>query len=1297
MRNCTVNYRGGANSRAGTSFVGFSKQTGRAYPPRVVQFDFSIDQGLALEFGHQYMRVILNGAFVTKTPFPIGNITQANPATFTAGGFGVFSATANLGAVTRSYAPGDLVTLAGGTFSEAAVLAVATTQLVSIRARARGDGYAVNDTITLAGGTFSTAAIARVASLVSVKATGSIIFSSIPADGDTVTMNGVVWTFKTTPTAAAQTQIQSTLGGTMVQLAADLNASANASLTVATYAATPTALTVSYDTAGAGGNAYTLAASAATVSGATLAGGTATGIGTLTINTAGVFSANPAGGDMTQSATSGGGIGASFQATVFGPHALTVSDPGIYSALPANPVHQASTDGLGLGATFTIAGTPVVPFSVGDWIYISGVAGMTELNGNTYVIGPPIIGPSPFLLLDVYGDGVDSTGFHPYTGGGTGAVIYTIATPYNEIDLPYLKFTQSADVMTLCCVNQETGTEYAPLDLSRISDTDWVLDGVIAVNSVDPPDAASASVSNPAGTTFYEYEITAVSPDDGSESIASPIARATGIEISTQAGQVNISWDSVIEVNQYNVYKAQPSTGVPIPGGSLFGYIGSAYGTAFTDVNIIPDFAQVPPRHVDPFARGQIIGVEGVSGGTGYTVATATITTATGAGASIEVVVQNGAVVGYIVSDAGHDYGNGDTVTISGDGTGATASLLVGAQSGTYPSVPGYFQERRAFANTRNQTDTYFMSQPGAFKNFDSRIPPIATDAIVGSPWSVQVNGIQRMIQTSGGLLVMTGRSAWLLAGAGSFATNVQAISPSTQDDVPQAFTGVSPIVPPVKINYDIIYLNSKGSYYYALPYQLYVLSEPVDLTELSTHLFMGYTIRENAWCEQPSKLFWAVRSDGILLSLTYYKTQAVAGWARHDTNGLFCSVCSVIEPPIDALYLATQRFPGNKNAYMIERMDDRMWATVEDVWAVDAGLTLPQPTPNATLSANTPTGLGALTGVTGLVGGVGYSAGTTIAVVDDNGQGPGVGAVAVPTIVGGVITAVAFTAPGTGYVRPRLDFNDPANTGSGAAARATLDNSATFTAGSAVFAVGDVGKVIRLGGGIATITGYASPTVVVAQIVSPIIAVLPNSGGRIIRQDAGTWTMTRPVTTISGLSHLIGASVTGLADGNVVTPRVVQPDGSITLDTPASAVTIGLGFQAQLQGTYFDAGAPSVQGQRKKIAAGNVLVEASRGALIGGSQVDGSTLSPMQIAPAWSDLAEIDDSPAVPDPPYNSNVQPLYTGYFRIPVGAGFSTTGQVAFQQDLPLPMNILSIVSEATEGDSPDQTVQKKQRAA
>lgn len=107
-------------------------------------------------------------------------------------------------------------------------------------------------------------------------ASGNIDFgSSNPTNGDTITLNGVVWTFVTSGASGAQTNIKGSLVLTLTQLATDVSASANGLLTVASYVSTSTKFDIFYNTPGTAGNAYTLAASAATPSGATLTGGSA--------------------------------------------------------------------------------------------------------------------------------------------------------------------------------------------------------------------------------------------------------------------------------------------------------------------------------------------------------------------------------------------------------------------------------------------------------------------------------------------------------------------------------------------------------------------------------------------------------------------------------------------------------------------------------------------------------------------------------------------------------------------------------------------------------------------------------------------------------------------------------------------------------------------------------------------------------------------------------------------------------------------------------------------------------------
>ena len=178
---CFVSYQGGAYSRAGTAFVGFSKQTGRAFPPRMITFQFSINQGLALEFGNFYMRVVFDGAYVTESnPFTITNVTQANPAVMTLQANGDAISAISVGGATASYVTGDTITLAGGTFSTAAILTVLNTSVSSLAVNAHGTGYHIGDAIMLAGGTQTLAPIVNVTRTQVVSATIAFTGEGMP-------------------------------------------------------------------------------------------------------------------------------------------------------------------------------------------------------------------------------------------------------------------------------------------------------------------------------------------------------------------------------------------------------------------------------------------------------------------------------------------------------------------------------------------------------------------------------------------------------------------------------------------------------------------------------------------------------------------------------------------------------------------------------------------------------------------------------------------------------------------------------------------------------------------------------------------------------------------------------------------------------------------------------------------------------------------------------------------------------------------------------------------------------------
>lgn len=1047
-------------------------------------------------------------------------------------------------------------------------------------------------------------------------------------------------------------------------------------------------------------------------------------------------------------------------------------------------------------------------YSVGDWIFILGMKGMTNFNGLTWIVNS-VPDANHVTLKDLFGNVVSSVTFNAYTSGGTAARIYTVVAPYAAVDLPYLKFTQSADTMTLTCVNTNSSTEYPPYDLKRLGNTNWTFTQITFGSKITPPTGVTISAqSSSTPTTFYSYVVTSVDSDSGEESVASSVVSIENNDIAINAGSNIISWVPVTGAGSYNIYKATPSYNVGIPAGSLFGYAGTSLGTSFVDSNIIADFTSVPPVHNNPFARGAITSVTITAGGINYSQQTVgyTITTATGSGFSGTPVVTNGSISGFVISSYGEGYLPGDTITFTDTGggaatgnytfttnpsdgqyirmnsdnvnytnsftpdttqvhiastlaltiqatvqmlnatanldwssasytsdathlyityrtpgaagnaftldvgtaasarsgatltgggvpgSGATGTLVTGPQSGTYPGSVAYFQQRRVYASTLKNPDTYYMSQPGSYQNMDSSIPVTDSDSIVGTPWAQQVNGVQFLVPMPGGLVVLTGKGAWQVSGGSNAA-----ITPSDQTASPQAYNGCNDIVPPVTINYDILYVQSKGSIVRDLSYNFFVnIYTGNDLTILSNHLFTNHSIIQWAYAEEPYKIVWAVREDGILLSLTYLKDQEVYAWSRHDTCGQFVGVCSITEPHLsdiaadadnafqvgpltDAVYVIVKRYVQGAWRYYSERMDDRNWESVEDCVCSDSSLQEPMNFPNAVLTPAAAFGTNNISGVNLIFGGTGY---TSPVVTVSDPVGAGTGATFSVTVAGGVITAITPATQGQNYAQgSKLVITDA--TGSGAVAQPIVTNNVVFVASAPSFTSANIGDVIRAGGGKATVTSFVSSTQIVANITQPITDIVLNDDGNTpIPAIAGSWSISTPVTMVSGLNHLEGLEVSILADGSVV-PNQTVTNGSITLPQAYSAINVGLPFTAQLQAMYLDPqGVPeTVQGNRKDIPAASIRIEASRGIQVGTNQPDAST-QPNGATVPWTNMKEIKQRNALVNA---GSAIPLFTGDEYIIIPGGWDTKGQVAVQQTYPLPANILSIVSYYTPGDT------------
>ena len=181
-------------------------------------------------------------------------------------------------------------------------------------------------------------------------------------------------------------------------------------------------------------------------------------------------------------------------------------DPAAFTTTGSLDNPQSATIAI-KGATTDIAN--------GDTIVISGVVGMTQVNGKRFTVSNKTT--TTFELKDVDGTNVNTTSYTTYTSGGVFNRVYTLPTPFTTADLPNLKFAQSADVMYIC------HPSYHVHKLSRTGHTSWFLDdvqftaGPLLDHNVELTTlTASATTGN--GITITASDIIGINNDIGFQS-----------------------------------------------------------------------------------------------------------------------------------------------------------------------------------------------------------------------------------------------------------------------------------------------------------------------------------------------------------------------------------------------------------------------------------------------------------------------------------------------------------------------------------------------------------------------------------------------------------------------------------------------------------------------------------------------------------------------------------------------------------------------------------------------------------
>lgn len=164
-----------------------------------------------------------------------------------------------------------------------------------------------------------------------------------------------------------------------------------------------------------------------------------------------------------------------------------------------------------------------------------------------------------------------------------------------------------------------------------------------------------------------------------------------------------------------------------------------------------------------------------------------------------------------------------------------------------------------------------------------------------------------------------------------------------------------------------------------------------------------------------------------------------------------------------------------------------------------------------------------------------------------------------------------------------------------------------------------------------------------------------------------GSGEVRKLVTTISGLSHLEGQTVSVLADGAVL-PDTTVSGGSITLPLRSSVVAVGLGYNSDLKLLRFDAGSQdgTSLGKTRRTHRVGLQLYRTLGLKLGMSFDSLDTITfrtssdPMTRAPS------------------------LYTGIRSETVSADYDFENQICIRQDQPLPGTILAIMPQMVTQD-------------
>jgi hypothetical protein len=492
--------------------------------------------------------------------------------------------------------------------------------------------------------------------------------------------------------------------------------------------------------------------------------------------------------------------------------------------------------------------------------------------------------------------------------------IYEIPTPYSESDLELLDFGQSADVLYITHPSKQQRT------LSRLGHTLWV---IALYNFVDGPFMST----NTTATTLTSSATTGTVTLTASTSIflstnigslymmkhyieGGALAQAFASVTTSASVKCGGTWRVITHGTWAGKFKIEKST----DGGATWSNLRTFSSTSDFNANTYGT-----ETDQDPF----LIRINFYA----YTSGTCNLDLTT------DPYTQTG-----VVKVTAYSSGTSVTASVQREvgNTTATKEWSEGSWSERrgFPSTVTFDQDRLAFASTPSEPLTTWMTETSDYLSFRRSSPLVDSDGISVNLASRKMNGITSLVPL-GELLAFTSSSEWSIRSTNGVVT------PTTVTTKVHGYSGSSN-VSPVLIGNKAVFVQPMGSVVRDFGYSFSSDSfegEPLSL--MSNHLFSNYEIIDLSYQQEPDSIVWAVRNDGVMLSMTYMKEQEVLAWAWHDTEGSFESVSTISGDGYNETWVVVKRGADR----FIERFVNRMKSTdPRDQFFVDCGTTYDRP-----------------------------------------------------------------------------------------------------------------------------------------------------------------------------------------------------------------------------------------------------------------------------------------------------------------------------------------------------------------